>query len=597
MPRNQVFISYSHNPEDQAILREFQIHLKPWERTTILDVWSDQKIKPSDDWHLRIHEALAGTAIAILFISPEFLASDYIANYELPYLLRASEEDNVKLVPFYVRQSRVNDLTVPVELSSGEKKVFKLTAYQGFNDPKVVVASLRDRNQRDEIYSKAAADLTVLVAPPTPPRSPTGRYELTVQFKRNANQLTRIYLHQYGRFAEYRSSWQPTASAFDLLFGSQEQCEKILALLFDTDKNLARPIRHPVRVRLHTTDPDLATFPWAQMAWEGNNLCAHGWTFELINDRVLEHFQGTSQSLPDITLKAPCPVLLIAPSDAPDVEVHLLALEERLKNAWQSPHEPPRWARNRQEVEAIWKKRKPRIVYYYGPAASDGATLTLSLDSPNGATPDSLTYLAHLWQSDPPQIFFANLIGKSVSPATAPAVLNVPLVITQNEVDPSTARRTALEWLHTLLEGNEDTDPVWAFQQYGSPMAVAWGGYGKWTTRTIHEPTKDTLAHVLLDRKQQRALGHDAVRELVRDGERRVCSVLAYGAEGNLAALFAEQLHEHLRRNAKEVAQVHRVPLRLPTAQSFNMEKLVFEVHRHLGRVCKLHPISNEGIG
>jgi hypothetical protein len=59
--------------------------------------------------------------------------------------------------------------------------------------------------------------------------------------------------------------------------------------------------------------------------------------------------------------------------------------------------------------------------------------------------------------------------------------------------------------------------------------------------------------------------------------------VLAYGAEGNLVELFAEQLFEHLRRNAKEVAQVYRIPMSLPTPQSFDVAKIAFEVRRALG--------------
>jgi internalin A len=76
--RSRIFISYSHNAEDQAVLKEFRVFLKLWERAMPLDVWSDQQITPSQDWHREIREALASAAIAILLVSPEFLASDYI---------------------------------------------------------------------------------------------------------------------------------------------------------------------------------------------------------------------------------------------------------------------------------------------------------------------------------------------------------------------------------------------------------------------------------------------------------------------------------------------------------------------------------------
>ena len=126
-------------------------------------------------------------------------------------------------------------------------------------------------------------------------------------------------------------------------------------------------------------------------------------------------------------------------------------------------------------------------------------------------------------------------------------------------------------------------DPVWALHQHGLSTATAWGAYGTWRTRTTNEPPKDKLAHLLLDRKTQRALGHTAVSELVRDGARRLCCVLAYGAEGNLVEMFAEQLYEHLRRNAKEVAQVRRIPLPLPVTAAFDVSQLAFEVRRQLG--------------
>lgn len=168
------------------------------------------------------------------------------------------------------------------------------------------------------------------------------------------------------------------------------------------------------------------------------------------------------------------------------------------------------------------------------------------LDGSHGVDRRPVTALADLWRTEPPQVVFCNLMGEPVAPGVALSGLNVPLAITQNGADPAEARRAALAWLHAVLEQDGETFPVSALHQHGLRTAVAWGAYDKWTTRTNKERAREKLAHFLLDRKQQRALGHDALRELLRDGERRVCNVLAYGAEENLAALFAAQLYEHL---------------------------------------------------
>jgi hypothetical protein len=275
---------------------------------------------------------------------------------------------------------------------------------------------------------------------------------------------------------------------------------------------------------------------------------------------------------------------MIAPSTAPDADVHHRDLEERLKHAWPFYHEKPLWVRDWTALAEVWQRRRPGIVYYYGPAESDGTTLTLLLDGVQGDIDRRpIATLSQAWGAQPPQLLFCNFVGAPVSPGTALGSLQLPLMISQNGVDAHDARRTVLEWLHAVLEGDEDTDPVWALHQYGLPSAVAWGAYSTWHTRTANEPSKDKLARLLLDRKAQRALSHDAVSELVRDGERRLCCVLAYGAEGNLVELFAEQLYEHLRRLAKDVAQVRRVPLPLPVVASFEVRQIEFELRRHLG--------------
>ena len=581
----RVVICYSH--KDAEFLEAFRVHLNPWEDEDLLELWSDKKIQLNQDWHQEIQQTLESIAVAVLLVSPNFLASDYIRQYELPLLLRHCEEGHIALACLYLRHSVVADDTAAteVELSSGQHVSIKLTKYRGFNSPQDVVAAL-DHNGRDKLYAKVSSNLRNLVDHQVrkTARPPSNRhFELIVQLELQSDKLVRSYFYNGDRFFQNRSSWQwpneqETGQAlFETLFGPQDQYTEVLYLLFGSH---APPIRHPVRVRIQTSDPKLSELPWVYTTWEENLLFHQGWTFELIATPP----QDAVGDFPDILLKAPCPVLMVAPGTGSDTLSHHRALEERLKQAWPFYHEPPQLVGSWEALENAWQRRRPRIVYYYGPAEYDGETLHLLLDTDQGdidkrPAPD----LSQIWGSDLPRIVFFNFVGDQVSTGTALSGLRAPLIITQNGTDPSEARRTALEWFHSVLEGGEETDPIWAPHQHGLRNAVAWGAYGTWRTRTANEPAKDTIARLLLDRKAQRALGQDAVNELVFSSDRRLCCVLAYGTQGNLVELFAEQLFEHLRRNVKEVAQVYRIPMRLPTTQSFDVAKVAFEMRRALG--------------
>jgi TIR domain len=102
--RTKVFISYSH--ADKEWLERLRRHLKPLERDGRLDCWCDSHIRPGDDWKQEIQNALDTAQVAVLLISADFFASDFIDETELPPLLDAAKAKGVRILPVILSASR-----------------------------------------------------------------------------------------------------------------------------------------------------------------------------------------------------------------------------------------------------------------------------------------------------------------------------------------------------------------------------------------------------------------------------------------------------------------------------------------------------------
>ena len=143
--RRRVFISYSH--EDQAFLHRILVHLRPLERDGLLDLWSDTNIKAGDRWRDEIRRALNGARIAVLLISADFLASDFIVTNELPPLLAAAEEKGARIIPVIVKASRF-------------LRDDKLARFQALNDPKEPLIRMNEAD-REDLYARLAESIEV----------------------------------------------------------------------------------------------------------------------------------------------------------------------------------------------------------------------------------------------------------------------------------------------------------------------------------------------------------------------------------------------------------------------------------------------------
>lgn len=124
--RDQVFISYSH--KDFKWLEELQTQLEPYVRNAKIKVWDDTKIRAGANWRYDITQALESAKVAVLLVSPNFLASKFITDKELPSILEAAKSEGVTI------------LWVPVRSSSFEET--PIEAYQAAHPPERPLASM-----------------------------------------------------------------------------------------------------------------------------------------------------------------------------------------------------------------------------------------------------------------------------------------------------------------------------------------------------------------------------------------------------------------------------------------------------------------------
>ena len=123
--RTSAFISYSH--KDGKWLDKLNVMLTPLTRDG-MNVWSDQNIKAGALWADEIRKALADAKVAILLVSPDFLASKFIHENELPPLLAEAELGGLVI------------LWIPIHFSN--YKLTKINDYQAVWEPSQPLASL-----------------------------------------------------------------------------------------------------------------------------------------------------------------------------------------------------------------------------------------------------------------------------------------------------------------------------------------------------------------------------------------------------------------------------------------------------------------------
>lgn len=138
-----IFISYSH--KDREWLNRLQTHLKVLQYLYgQINYWDDTKIGTGDKWLKEIEENLKSATIAILMVSTDFLASDFVMRKEVPQLLDAANRRGVRIMPLILSPCLFEDSAI--------------SQYQAVNTPEEALEEL-SKPQQEKIFLKLMIEI------------------------------------------------------------------------------------------------------------------------------------------------------------------------------------------------------------------------------------------------------------------------------------------------------------------------------------------------------------------------------------------------------------------------------------------------------
>lgn len=144
-----VAVSYSH--ADAKWRDELRKFLKPLVRQQRLRIWDDTAIDAGEQWRDEIKRAFGAADVAVLLVSPDFLASDFIAEQELPMLFEKARRKQGRLLWLAVRPSSF-------------KLHPSIEPRQALNDPEHPLSGLR-KSAREEELTRVCDRILAALAP------------------------------------------------------------------------------------------------------------------------------------------------------------------------------------------------------------------------------------------------------------------------------------------------------------------------------------------------------------------------------------------------------------------------------------------------
>lgn len=230
----KIFISYSRR--DAAHLDSLRKHLVPLEQYASIRAWYDQRLSAGDNWKEEIFKALDECDIALLLVSPDFLASEFINRHELPRLLERHKQGHVQIVPIILR-----------------KCLWEIAPIKQFQalprDGQQVISFPEDTGERDQVWTSIGEEIaekarsSLVEGAPDAGTQPSHEPTVEIPPRHHAESRTCMFCEISGLDELRRQSsdqnTQQTAARFAALFEQLAADDSELVSVTDTRTLLA----------------------------------------------------------------------------------------------------------------------------------------------------------------------------------------------------------------------------------------------------------------------------------------------------------------------------------------------------------------------
>nr|WP_281359603.1 toll/interleukin-1 receptor domain-containing protein [Roseobacter ponti] len=114
-----------------------------------LELWDDTKLQAGDDWKEEIAKEIEDCSAAILLVSADFPASDFIVTEELPPLLEAAKKRVARIIPTITKACLFPEID-------------ELSKFQAINPPSKALITMTE-GEAEEAYLKLASTIKTLL--------------------------------------------------------------------------------------------------------------------------------------------------------------------------------------------------------------------------------------------------------------------------------------------------------------------------------------------------------------------------------------------------------------------------------------------------